>query len=146
MTDEIAHLMNEVGFKTIRLGLETASEDCMARIGKKTTRQEFFQAVNCLRQAGYGEQDIGVYLLAGLPGQTAEEVEHSIRFVKEAGARPYLAEYSPIPGTGLWDKAVKASSYDLTHEPLFHNNSIVPCEWDGFTREDLNRLKQMLVD
>ena len=144
MTEDIAHLMAETGFKTLRLGLETASEERMARIGEKTTRQEFTQTVHYLRNAGYDRETIGVYLLAGLPGQSAGEVEESILFVKDAGARPYLAEYSPIPGTGLWEEAIKASRFDLVNEPLFHNNSLFPCEWEGFTREDLNRLKRML--
>jgi len=66
--------------------------------------------------------------------------------VKDGGARPYLAEYSPIPGTLLWEQAVKVSSFDLMHEPLFHNNSILPCEWEELTRNDLDRLKQLLKE
>jgi len=144
VTEEIAHLMFESGFKTIRFGLETADENQMAKIGEKTTRKEFIEAVHCLKKAGFSEDEIGVYLLAGLPGQKAIEVEESIRFVKDAGARPYLAEYSPIPGTLLWEQAVNVSQYDLVNEPLFHNNTILPCEWENFTRADLDRLKQML--
>jgi radical SAM superfamily enzyme YgiQ (UPF0313 family) len=144
MSEEIAHLMFQAGFKTIRFGLETADEDAMARIGPKTTRTEFVEAVGFLQRAGYSENEIGVYLLAGLPGQKARQVEQSIRFVKDCGARPYLAEYSPIPGTRLWDSAVESSRYDLAREPLFHNNSIFPCEWEEFTRTDLDSLKRLL--
>ncbi len=144
MNDDIARRMVQAGFRTIRLGLETASEERMAEIGKKTTRREFLQTVRSLRDAGYAKDDIGVYLLAGLPGQRADELEDSICFVHEAGARPYLAEYSPIPGTSLWNKAVEASPFDLRNEPLYHNNSIFPCQWEGFTRKDLDRLKRLL--
>ncbi|MFH0812924.1 MAG: radical SAM protein [Pseudomonadota bacterium] len=144
MTEEIAHLMFHGGFKTIRFGLETANEGQMEKTGGKTTRKEFVEALRLIKKAGFSENDIGVYLLAGLPEQRAEEVEESIRFVKNCGARPFLAEYSPIPGTTLWEKAVKTSPFDLMHEPLFHNNSILPCQWEGLTHQDLVRLKQLL--
>ncbi len=62
-------------------------------------------AVSALRSAGYESPEIGVYLMSGLPGQTREEVEESMRKVKEAGARPYLSEFSPIPGTRIWEAA-----------------------------------------
>lgn len=143
MTDEIAQLMFLSGFKTINLGLETANENLMKKTGGKTTREEFIQAVYYLKNAGYTKEEIGVYLLAGLPGQSAEEVEESITFVKDCGAQPHLTEYSPIPGTILWEDAIKASRFDLVSEPLYHNNSIFPCEWEGFTRDDLERLKHL---
>jgi hypothetical protein len=101
-------------------------------------------AVQHLRQAGYAAQEIGVYILGGLPGQDREEVEQSIRFVKECGARPYLAEYSPLPGTPLWEEAVNVSSFDLQGEPLFHNNTILPCRWEGLDWNDLQDLKAMV--
>jgi radical SAM superfamily enzyme YgiQ (UPF0313 family) len=144
MTDEIARLMFLSRFKTIRLGLETADENLMKETGGKTTRAELIQAINCLKKAGFSKEEIGIYLLAGLPGQRAEEVEESITFVKDCGARPYLSEYSPIPGTILWEEAIKASRFNLVNEPLFHNNSIFPCEWEGFTRKDLERLKRLI--
>jgi len=55
----------------------------------------------------------------------------------------YLAEYSPIPGTPLWQEAVQCSPFDLQGEPLFHNNTILPCRWDGFDWDDLQTLKAM---
>ena len=66
----------------------------------------------------------------------------SIRRVKELGATPVLAYYSPIPGTALWPKALAASRYDLEHEPLYHNNSLFPC-WPTFSWERYTRLKRL---
>jgi hypothetical protein len=70
--------------------------------------------------------------------------KESIAFVRETGAKPILIEYSPIPHTPLFEKAKQMSSYDLEKEPLFHNNSILPCQWDGFTLADFRRLKEDL--
>lgn len=144
VSDEIASLMYEMDFKTVRLGLETSDAVRQKRMGDKITNGEMERAIACLRSAGFSREDIGVYILAGLPRQRVSEVERSIQFVRACGATPKLAEYSPVPQTPLWDVAVRNSEFDLKGEPLFHNNSILPCRWDEFTWEDLNGLKSGL--
>jgi radical SAM superfamily enzyme YgiQ (UPF0313 family) len=144
VTEEVAHLMRQVGFATVRLGLETCSHKQQLATGGKVSNDDFQSAVRNLRQAGYASQEIGVYILAGLPGQEREEVERSIRFVKRCRARPYLAEYSPLPGTPLWGEAVTVSPFDLQGEPLFHNNTILPCRWEELGWDDLQALKTMV--
>jgi hypothetical protein len=141
LSDEIANLMHAVGFKTVRLGLETTDTIRQQRIGDKITNKEMERAITYLREAGFSREDIGVYILAGLPGQRVSEVEESLQFVRACGATPKLAEYSPIPQTPLWETASRVSEFDLRGEPLFHNNSILPCRWEGFTWEDLQELK-----
>jgi pyruvate-formate lyase-activating enzyme len=144
VSEEVAHLMRQVGFATVRLGLETCSHERQLATGGKVSNDDFQSAVQNLRQAGYASQEIGVYILAGLPGQEREEVTETIRFVKECGARPYLAEYSPLPGTSLWEEAIKISPFDLQGEPLFHNNTILPCRWEGLDWDDLQTFKAMV--
>ncbi len=141
---EVTDLLFRSGFKTIRLGFETANEETQRETGNKVGNQEFQRAVKNLRKAGYSGEEIGVYIMAGLPGQRVGEVEESIAFVRETGAKPILVEYSPIPHTSLFEKAKKVSAFDLENEPLFHNNSILPCQWDGFTFADFKRLKEDL--
>ena len=142
--EEIAGLLFQSGFKTIRLGFETSNEEIQIETGGKVTNKELRDAVNYLKRAGYSDRDIGVYIMAGLPGQRIGEIEESIAFVRATGAKPILIEYSPIPHTPLFEKAKQMSSYDLEKEPLFHNNSILPCQWDGFTLADFRRLKEDL--
>jgi radical SAM superfamily enzyme YgiQ (UPF0313 family) len=144
VTEVVAHLMHQVGFATVRLGLETCRHERQLATGGKVSNDDFQSAVQNLLQAGYTSQEIGVYILTGLPGQEWEEVAETIRFVKECGARPYLAEYSPLPGTPLWDEAIKISPFDLQGEPLFHNNTILPCRWKGLDWHDLQTLKAMV--
>jgi len=141
ITQELAQLMRAAGFITIRLGLETSDPARQIASGNKVTTTEFQRAVDNLRQAGYEGSNIGVYLLCGLPRQEAGEILEAIRLVRASGARPILAEYSPIPHTGLWDQAVETSPYPLAREPLFHNNTLLPCEWTGFTYAMYQELK-----
>jgi radical SAM superfamily enzyme YgiQ (UPF0313 family) len=142
--EEVADLLFRGGFKTIRLGFESSNKDTQIETGGKVDNQEFRQAIKHLKRAGYSGEEIGVYIMIGLPGQRVGEVEESIAFVKESGAKPMLVEYSPIPHTPLFEKAKKMSQFDLENEPLFHNNSILPCQWDGFKVADFKRLKEEL--
>ena len=142
--EEVAGFLYRGGFRTIRLGLETANEITQRETGGKVDNREFKRAVQNLKKAGYAGEEIGVYLMAGLPGQRVEEVEESIALVLESGARPLLVEYSPIPGTPMFEEAKKMSPFDLENEPLFHNNSLFPCRWEGFRWEDFQRVKQEL--
>ena len=142
--DEVASLLFRGGFKTIRVGFETSNEATQIEIGGKVDNEEFRQAVKNLKKAGYSGEEIGVYVMVGLPGQRVGEVEESIAFVREACARPMLVEYSPIPHTPLFEKAKRMSQFDLENEPLFHNNSILPCQWEGFSMVDYRRIKERL--
>jgi radical SAM superfamily enzyme YgiQ (UPF0313 family) len=142
ISKELADLLYACHFKTIRLGLETSNEASQIETGGKVDNLSFREAVRNLKRAGYSEKEIGVYIMAGLPGQRAGEVEESVAFVKETGARPILVEYSPVPETALFERAKRISKFDLENEPLFQNNSIFPCQWEGFTLADLKRLKE----
>jgi radical SAM superfamily enzyme YgiQ (UPF0313 family) len=141
ITDHLSRLMFRAGFKTIRFGFETSNEKRQTDTGGKVSNEQLREAVMHLKRAGYQSRDIGIYLLCGLPGQEAEEVRESIEYVKSCGARPIITEYSPIPGTPLWEASVTASSYNLVGEPLFHNNSLLPCQWEKLTFAMYQELK-----
>ncbi len=133
VSSELSNLMFQAGFKTIRFGFETSNEKRQKAMGGKVTNEHLKEAVIHLKRAGYRTRDIGIYILCGLPGQESGEVADSIEYVKLCGARPIITEYSPIPGTALWEASVAASSYDIAGEPLFHNNSLLPCQWEKLT-------------
>jgi radical SAM superfamily enzyme YgiQ (UPF0313 family) len=142
VTPELAGLMFRAGFRTIRFGFETADVQRQLDTGGKVTNEHLDRAVAYLREAGYAPEDIGIYLLCGLPGQSAVEVREAIKHVKRCGARPVIAEYSPIPGTALWDASVEVSLYPIAEEPLFHNNSLLPCQSSLLSYEMYQDLKR----
>lgn len=146
LTREWCELLFAAGFKTIRLGLETTHRDRQREWGGKVETRSFLRAVENLMRAGFTSGDIGVYLMAGLPGQTVQEVRESIELVRAVGAQPCLSEYSPVPGTALWDEACRASPFDLACEPLTHNNTFLPCRREDFTLADLQWLKTLALE
>jgi radical SAM superfamily enzyme YgiQ (UPF0313 family) len=132
INQELSDLLFQSGFKTIRFGFETADLTRQRQTGGKVKNEELANGVRNLKKAGYKTGDIGIYLLCGLPNQSAAEVRESIDFVHKCGAKPVLAEYSPIAGTKMWPEAVSASPFDIRHEPLYLNNSLLPCRSDEF--------------
>ena len=136
-----AQWLKRANFATLRLGVETTALGA-ARLDAKLQAGELEAALAHLREAGFAPEAIGVYLLIGLPDQAEAEVAVSVLRVKELGATPVLASYSPIPGTALWPRAVATSRFDLTANPLFQNNSLFPC-WPEFSWDRYTRLKRL---
>ena len=136
----VAELLKASGFRTIRIGFETADMALHDHLDKKVSKGEFEWAVNNLRNAGFLPGDIGAYILVGLPGQSVDSVMESIEFAGSLGAAPFLAEYSPLPHTLLWYDAVAHSHLDIAAEPLYQNNTLLPC-WDEGQRQKVPQLK-----
>jgi radical SAM superfamily enzyme YgiQ (UPF0313 family) len=139
---ETAGLMRRAGFEEVRLGYETA-DDASPAAGDKYRRAEVPRAVESLIRAGFPRRRIVLYILAGLPGQKAAEVKKTIEKASRFGVRLSVAEYSPVPGTSLWKESAEESSYPIEREPLFHNNTIFPTEWEDFTLDEMQELKRM---
>jgi len=145
VSPDMARLLHASGFRTIRLGLETSDLDRHNNLDRKVSEGDFEKAVKNLTTAGFRKNDIGAYVLMGLPCQSFKSVEDTVRFVDEVGAVPYPARYSPIPHTPLWEKALAHSSYDLANEPLFHNNTLLPC-WDEDQRQQVAGLVKTVTE
>lgn len=141
LTPEVAGWLQRARFATLRLGVETTAVG-EGRLDRKLAEGELEAALAYLKEAGFRKEELGVYLLLGLPRQSEAEVATSIRRVRELGATPILAPYSPIPGTALWPQALASSRYDLQADPLYHNNSLFPC-WPEFSWETYTRLKRL---
>lgn len=122
---EVSRLMREAHFRTIRLSLETVQSDLAAHWDEKVCYGEFLAAAGNLRKAGFTAEEVGAYVLVGSPGETADEAARSIAAAHAAGVQVRLAQYSPIPGSQLFEEAQRASGRDLS-EPLLHNNTLMP--------------------
>ncbi len=143
ITKPMAKLLHRTGFQTIRLGLEAPDDATRWDLDDKLSKGDFAHAMDHLRNAGFDPGQIGAYIMMGLPEQSPEDVAATIRHADRCGSIPYLSEYSPIPHTRLWEKAISSSMYDLTSEPLFHNNSLLPC-WDNAKKKEVPRLKRLV--
>ncbi len=140
LDQEVAAWMARSGFETIRISLETTNPDRQDVTGGKVSTEEVSTAVMNLLHAGIRKQAIGIYLLVGLPGQDLQEVEQGIEFARSLGIRPYLAEFSPIPGTVEWEKLEKAGIISMEMDPLLTNNSVFFRHFTEFPRQKLESI------
>ena len=125
----------------------------------RTLAEQYEAAVSRLRAAFPGCA-ITTDIIAGFPGETAEELEETLAFVRKIGfAQAHVFPYSKRPGTkaaampGQLTKAEKARRAQLvtqncdesrtrflgaqrgeTREVLFESET-APGEWEGFTPE-----------
>ncbi|MCM8818129.1 MAG: radical SAM protein [Candidatus Omnitrophica bacterium] len=122
----VAEFLKETNFKTIRLSLETTDEKRMLESGYKVNFYEFENAIRNLISAGFSKEEIGVYILVGLPKQTPASVLNTIKILKNYPCKIKLAEYSPIPGTVDFQISKELYPELLIENPFFQNNSIFP--------------------
>lgn len=143
LDEQCCRVLRRSGFRTLRLSLEGIDEYTKAASSGKSGRESYERATANLQAAGYGPEDLETYILAGLPGQKLDDIVRSIEFVKSLGGRPKLCEFSPIPGTALYDEALKDDPLIAT-EPLRHNNTVY-ASWlsQRISPADLQALKSL---
>ena len=135
-----ARLMRAAGLKSLYLSMESTDERLMRERGPKASPADLENALRELEAAGYDRSAVGVYLIAGLPGQSASGVAESIRFVRSLGAVPRLAHFSPIPGTVEWASLVRAGILDDAADPLLHNKTAFAYLKSGLPPDELHAL------
>jgi len=141
---KMAELFYAANFETIRLSFESTYPKVQRQSCNKVNEEDLIKAVENLACAGYRRKDLGVYIMVGLPGQKIEEIIDTIEFVHKTGARVKIAQFSPIPGTLEFKKALKESSLPLDKEPLLQNNSIFYIWNKKITYDGLLKIKDLV--
>lgn len=139
--DELAYLMKRVNFRTIRLSLETVNPVRQSESGGKVNNEDVVRAVSNLKRAGFSRNEIGVYLMYGLPDQTIEEVIDGIEFLKGLGVRINLTEFSPIRGTQTWNDLINNGVIRDDIDPLLTNNTVFSLLYSNLNHDDIQRIK-----
>ncbi|MBM3244808.1 MAG: radical SAM protein [Candidatus Omnitrophica bacterium] len=102
--------MKEAGLHQIMYGIETGSQEVLDKINKKTTIAQAREAVKYTKEAKI--LSLGLYVL-GLPGETREQREETIRFAKELDTD--IAKFNiiiPYPGSQFFNDQVAHDRID----------------------------------
>ena len=138
---ELACLMKRSGFKTVRLSLETVDIKRQIETGGKVTNEEIERSVKYLKESGFLSNEIGVYIMYGLPEQSLDEVKAGVEFLKKLRVRIHLTEFSPIKGTYYWNELIDAGIISDDLDPILTNNSIFSEIFAGYSMQELQKLK-----
>jgi radical SAM superfamily enzyme YgiQ (UPF0313 family) len=119
--EETAVLMKQCNFVEPKVSLESSNYDLQKSTGGKVTNEIFEKAVSNLKKAGYTGNNIGIFILNGLPGQDEKSVMKDVEYLKKLGLKIRHSIYSPIPGTLDFMKLRPNVRAEFVNEPLKQN-------------------------
>ncbi|MFN3410928.1 MAG: B12-binding domain-containing radical SAM protein [Exilispira sp.] len=135
-------------FKMIRFGLESLKfgDD---KYGNKFKIDQLQNLINNLNDLKIQKNVLSFYILVGLPYQTYDEVEYTIKMALKLGIKPRIAEFSPIPGTLLFEDAkneIIKNKKDFINieEPLFQNPRIFCYVATEFSQVAIKKLHSLI--
>ncbi|MBN1400132.1 MAG: radical SAM protein [Anaerolineae bacterium] len=104
VTPELLDLMYRSGCRELHYGIESGNPEILASLGKGITLDQVRQAVKWTADVGILAKG---YFMLGLPKDTDETMEQTIRFATELELdQAMFSLTTPFPGTRLWDELV----------------------------------------
>ena len=101
--EALAESLAAAGVNRVSLGLQSAVAAERAGLGRASTPQQALNALRWFRQSGI--TNLSLDLMLGLPGQTEQTLDDSLRFIAESGV-PHVSAYllKVEENTPLFDK------------------------------------------
>jgi len=141
--EELAWLLKQANFVTIKLGYET-SGPLQNKTGGKVQDEDILRAAQMLRSVGFTSSEIQAYIMVNMPGQTEQDVMNAIETCRKAGISISLNEYTPIPNTKDWLELTSAGMLPADVDPFLLNNTVLPYWWKaGMDVATVQRLKDL---
>jgi hopanoid biosynthesis associated radical SAM protein HpnJ len=133
---ETLKVLKENGLRLLVVGFESSSQDILNNVKKGIRLDRMREFVKATRELGILIH--GAFIL-GLPGETAETIEQTIRFAQEID--PYSIQVSllaPYPGTELYAQGIKEGWIVREGKHLVRNgiqNAVI--SYKGLSREEI---------
>ncbi len=141
MTQRLADKMKQAGCFNASIGVESANNYILSKIGKGTTIEKLTEGTKMLKKAGI---EIMSQFVIGSPYDTLETIRESISYAKSSGC-DYTNFYTVLPykGTGQWDYVMQHGTLYTQDIHKFHTiNPRIVFETPEFTyKERLQAIK-----
>lgn len=112
MTDELIDLMKRSGCYFLVFGIESANQEILNNIDKKTNLLAIERAVRIANRLGLITQGFFIF---GLPGETEQTIQETINFAKKIPLdRAQFLLLDILPGSALWQELNGASIANWT--------------------------------
>lgn len=107
---EMAEMMYKSGCRLVSIGVESGSQCMLEKMGKKITLNDVRRTVKVFKKA---KIRIYNYFVIGLPWETEETVEETIKFAIELNS-DFISFYTatPLPGSRFYDYAEEHNLFD----------------------------------
>lgn len=139
---EMAKMMYKSGCRLVSIGVESGSQYMLEKMGKKITLNDVRRTVKVFKKA---KIRIYNYFVIGLPWETEETVEETIKFAIELNS-DFISFYTatPLPGSRFYDYALEHNLFDK--ETSFENAYYYPAvNTHNLTRERVFELHKAAV-
>ena len=113
--------LKKAGCTYIAYGIESGSQRILDYVNKRITKEKIVEVIKMTKQAGISVRG---YFMFGLPGETLEEMNETIKFAMELDIE--LASFTlfvPLPGTTEYLRALKSGTF---YDPEYYNHIIIP--------------------
>jgi hypothetical protein len=140
INDRLASRLKAARFSTLRFGYESGNTKHSIDTSGKSSRTEVSSKIASLRMAGFMENEIGVYVMAGLPDQTPSQVMEEIDFLLSLGVKPKPVWLSPLPGTRLFEYYAHLFP-QITNDPLWHNDTFFVTQFPGWGWDTMEKIR-----
>ena len=113
---EMARLMKRAGCTLVSIGVESGNQEILNKLGKKSNLKKIRESFRIIRKAGL--QSFAYYII-GLPWDTRETVEETIRLSIELGS-DYANFFTAtaFPGTRFFDYALASHLFTAGEQTL----------------------------
>lgn len=142
--EELLRLMKKAGCRVINFGVESGNQEILNNIKKGTTIPQIRKAIKMARKVGF---KILSSFMFGLPGETHETIENTIRFAIELD--PDMAFFfilTPLPGSEIYN-TYKGILFDVSSNwedyKYVLTDGTIALDSREFTKEEL---KNYLVE
>lgn len=129
---EMARIMYKSGCRLVSVGVESGSQYMLEKMGKKITLEDVRRTVRTFKKA---KIRIYNYFVIGLPWESEETVEETIRFAIELNS-DFISFYTatPLPGSRFYDYAKENNLFD--DETSFESAYFYPAVNTHFLTKD----------
>jgi radical SAM superfamily enzyme YgiQ (UPF0313 family) len=142
VTPQIAARLKRSGFTTLRFGYESGATRFRSQTSGKASAADAQEKIRQLLDAGFRGSDIGIYIMAGLLGQSLDDLRRDIEFAASLKIKVKPVFLSPVPGTALF-RAYAKSHPEIVHDPLWHNDTFFITRLPGWSEELIARVMAM---
>lgn len=102
VTEKTAAALSKAGCKTVWLGAESGSQKILDAMDKGDTVNDIYNAARRLQANGI---EVGFFLQFGYPGETWEDVQKTLKMVRECAPDDIGISVSyPLPGTTFFER------------------------------------------
>lgn len=142
---ELLSTMKKAGCKSICVAIESGDEELRNKvIGKKLHDWQIKNALDAAREVGIFTT---AFYIMGMPGETAEKFENTLKQVRELPVNGVAAAFAnPLPGTKLYDDCIKNNWTILNPDESLRDENILYKPYiitSDFSEEDLLQREKM---